>query len=395
MYSQLEMSAKNPVLSWVSHEMQADEQKMIRNMANLPCVYKHIALMPDAHLGKGAMVGSVIATQDAIIPAAVGVDIGCGMMARKLPLKASGLEGKLHDLRLAIESKIPVGFDGNKRIEKDVETWKGWKQFHRCHEGVHKKQKKALEQLGSLGGGNHFIEICIDQEPVDPNVWIMLHSGSRHIGNSLATCHIQTAKRLAKWMEMKLPDPDLSYFIQGTDEFNAYWQDLQWAQKYAFKNREVMMGRIMKIVAKYLNDGDPLGVEMSINCHHNYAQLEAHDGQDVYVTRKGAVSARQGEFGIIPGSMGTKSYIVRGKGNPASFCSCSHGAGRAMSRNQAKKRFTVADLEKQTEGVECRKDRKVLDEIPAAYKDIDVVMEAQSDLVEVVACLKQVLCVKG
>lgn len=368
---------------------------MVQNMANLPCIFKHIALMPDAHLGKGAMVGSVIATKDAIIPAAVGVDIGCGMMARKLPFKASALEGKLAALRHAIEAKIPVGFEGNQHIEKGVDQWKGWKRFSRLHEGVQKKQKKAVSQLGSLGGGNHFIEVCIDPEQKDPDIWLMLHSGSRHIGNAIATCHIQTAKQLHKLMDLKVPDPDLSYFVQGTKEFNAYWQDLQWAQQYAFQNREIMMERLMKIIAKSLNAGQPFEVEISVNCHHNYASLEYHFGEEVFVTRKGAVAAGAGTYGIIPGSMGSKSYIVKGKGNAASFQSCSHGAGRTMSRNQAKKHFTLKDLETQTAGVECRKDRGVLDEIPAAYKDIDEVMAAQTDLVEITACLKQVLCVKG
>lgn len=391
----LKLSASRPVLSWVNHELGEEEQKMIKNMAGLPCIFKHIALMPDAHLGKGAMVGSVLATQEALIPAAVGVDIGCGMMARKLPFKASALEGKLPDLRKAIEAKIPVGFASNDFIESSVEKWKGWKRFSRLHKGVHKKQKKALSQLGSLGGGNHFIEVCIELEQANPDVWLMLHSGSRHIGNALATGHIETAKQLRKLMDLKVPDPDLSYFVQGTEEFHAYWQDLQWAQGYAFKNREIMMERLMRIVAKHLNRGAPFDVELSVNCHHNYASLEHHFGEDVYVTRKGAVAAGLHAYGIIPGSMGTKSYIVQGKGNPASFHSCSHGAGRVMSRNKARKRFTLQDLAVQTEGVECRKDKGVLDEIPGAYKNIDQVMEAQKDLVEVVACLKQVLCVKG
>ncbi len=395
MPNQMKIPTKHPVLSWVPHELQGEEFQMIQNMASLPCVYKHIALMPDAHLGKGAMVGSVIATQDAIIPAAVGVDIGCGMMARKLPFKASALDGKLRDLRLSIEAQIPVGFAENEKVGKDVDKWKGWNRFKELHAGVQKKSKKAYKQLGSLGGGNHFIELCVEHGVGDPDLWVMLHSGSRNIGNSLATCHIQTAKKLRKLMDQKVPDPDLSYFVQGTEEFQAYWQDLQWAQKYAFKNREVMMDRIMKIIARFLNDGQGFDSQFSVNCHHNYAELEHHFGEDVYVTRKGAVRAGAGEYGIIPGSMGTKSYIVKGKGNAESFYSCSHGAGRKMSRTKAKKQFTVADLKAQTEGVECRKEGRFLDEIPGAYKDIDTVMAAQDDLVEVVACLKQVLCVKG
>ncbi|MBF0353583.1 MAG: RtcB family protein [SAR324 cluster bacterium] len=392
----LNLNARNRIVSWAnSHDLHEEEQRMLFNMAQLPCVFKHIALMPDAHLGKGAMVGSVIATRDAIIPAAVGVDIGCGMMARKLDLKASALEGKLRDLRLSIEARIPVGFEENDRVDKEVENWNGWKRFKELHKGVQEKSKKSMKQLGSLGGGNHFIEICVEPDVSDSNVWVMLHSGSRHIGNALATCHINSAKYLNKLMEQKAPDPELSYFVQGTSEFHSYWNDLQWAQKYAFRNREVMMDRILGVLAKRLNEGHPLGIQMSVNCHHNYAELEHHFGEDVYVTRKGAVRAQANDFGIIPGSMGSKSYIVKGKGNEDSFCSCSHGAGRQMSRTRAQKQFSVHDLEYQTQGVECRKDQHVLDEIPGAYKDIDVVMNAQSDLVEVVACLKQVVCVKG
>ena len=246
--------------------------------------------------------------------------------------------------------------------------------------------------MGSLGGGNHFIEVCLDTED---GVWLMLHSGSRHIGNKLAQCHISTAKELAKLAERRLPDPDLSYFVRGTAEFAAYWRDLQWAQHYARFNRDVMMARVKAVIERHLAGGKPFKPLMQVNCHHNYAEQEEHFGESVYVTRKGAVRARENDYGIIPGSMGTKSYIVKGKGNTQSFCSCSHGAGRLMSRANAKKSFSLDDLIAQTKDVECRKDPGVIDEIPGAYKPIDEVMGQQADLVEVVATLKQVVCVKG
>ncbi|WP_107669244.1 RtcB family protein [Cyanothece sp. BG0011] len=391
-YEPLKLSTEKPVLSWADHELGSAETKMAKNVASLPFVYKHVALMPDVHLGKGALVGSVIATEDAVIPAAVGVDIGCGMAAIKTPYKADQLEGKLKQIRSEIEATIPVGFEQNKEADKTVTNWQNWREFKHLHKGVQKLEAKALKQMGSLGGGNHFIEVCLDTED---QIWLMLHSGSRHIGNKLAQCHIGTAKELAKLASLSLPDPDLAYFVAGTDEFAAYWHDLQWAQNYARFNRDVMMQRFKQIIDKHLAGGKPNQALLSVNCHHNYAEKELHFGQEVYVTRKGAVRAREEDYGIIPGSMGAKSYIVKGKGNHDSYCSCSHGAGRLMSRTQAKKQFTLDDLISQTEGVECRKDRGVLDEIPGAYKPIEKVINQQSDLVEVVATLKQVLCVKG
>ena len=585
-YQPLKVSTEKPVLSWADHDLGSAEIQMAKNVASLPFVYKHVALMPDVHLGKGALVGSVIATEDAVIPAAVGVDIGCftgdtlipladgksypiqqltkekkaiyiyactptgrivtseaiarktrknaplikvildngeeikctpdhqfmlrdgsyieagdlkpetslmpfysktdkdcytliqqnysgrlqkkseivadsgvnqksynliqnniikstkmlhnhrkyqhgynhkvmaviplsvtedvycltvpeygnfalnagvfvhncGMAAIKTPYKADQLEGKLKQIRSEIEATIPVGFEQNKEADKMVTNWQNWRDFKDLHKGVQQLEVKALKQLGSLGGGNHFIEVCLDTEN---QIWLMLHSGSRHIGNKLAQCHIGTAKGLAKLANLSLPDPDLAYFVAGTDEFAAYWHDLQWAQNYARFNRDVMMKRFKQIIDKHLAGGKPTKPLLSVNCHHNYAEKEQHFGQDVYVTRKGAVRAREEDYGIIPGSMGAKSYIIKGKGNHDSYCSCSHGAGRLMSRNQAKKQFTLDDLIEQTKGVECRKDRGVLDEIPSAYKPIETVMNQQSDLVEVVATLKQVLCVKG
>ncbi len=391
-YQKLDLSTSNPILSWANHELDSKEIQMAKNVASLPFVFKHVALMPDVHLGKGALVGSVIATKDAVIPAAVGVDIGCGMAAVKMPFYQDQLAGKLKKIRRDIEASIPVGKNGNKEIEKTVTNWQGWQNFKELHPGVQRLENKALIQMGSLGSGNHFIELCLDTEG---QVWLMLHSGSRHIGNQLAQCHIATGKELAKLADSKLPDLDLAYFVQGTPEFAAYWRDLQWAQDYARFNRDVMMARFKAIVEKHLVGGKPTKPLLSVNCHHNYAEKETHFKEEVYVTRKGAVRAQQGDYGIIPGSMGTKSYIVKGKGNHDSYCSCSHGAGRLMSRTKAKKLFTVADLIEQTEGIECRKDGGVLDEIPAAYKPIDQVMNQQKDLVEIVATLNQVVCVKG
>jgi tRNA-splicing ligase RtcB (3'-phosphate/5'-hydroxy nucleic acid ligase) len=391
-HEQLDLPTSKLVLSWANHQLDSREMNMAQNVASLPFVFKHVALMPDVHLGKGALVGSVIATKDAVIPAAVGVDIGCGMAAVKLPFTGDRLQGKLKKIRREIERAIPVGRWGNKNIEKSVTNWQGWQDFKELHPGVQDLDNKALKQMGSLGGGNHFIELCLD---TDNYVWLMLHSGSRNIGNQLAQCHISTGKKLAQLADLKLPDPDLAYFVAGTSEFAAYWRDLQWAQDYARFNRDVMMARFKHIVEEYVTGGKETKPLLSVNCHHNYAEKEVHFGEDVYVTRKGAVRARQEDYGIIPGSMGAKSYIVKGKGNHDSYCSCSHGAGRLMSRTKAKQQFTVEDVIEQTQGVECRKDSKIIDEIPGAYKPIEEVMAQQADLVEVVATIKQVVCVKG
>lgn len=390
-YNKLNISgAHSDVLSWVTHGLSYDEEAMLRNVSRLPCLYKHVALMPDAHLGKGSMVGSVIATKDAVIPATVGVDIGCGMMAVKTPFKSGILDRKLPELRHEIERAIPTGFNAYKESVDEASRWDGWDLFDELHSGVKDRKRKAMVQLGTLGGGNHFIEVCIDTED---NVWLMLHSGSRNIGKELAERHIATAKSLNRLNE--LPSPDLAYFIQGTPEFKAYWHDLDWAQKYAMKNREIMMKRLLKSFNRMFNGAKEFRPEVAVNCHHNYVAVEEHYGDKVFVTRKGAINAEAERFGIIPGSMGAKSFIIKGLGNPESFNSCSHGAGRKMSRTKAKAKYTIADLEKQTKGVECRKDKGVVDEIPGAYKDIEKVMHAQRDLVEVVAELKQVVCVKG
>jgi tRNA-splicing ligase RtcB (3'-phosphate/5'-hydroxy nucleic acid ligase) len=382
--------ARSEILSWANHEFSIEEQVMLRNVSRLPCLFRHVALMPDAHLGKGSMVGSVIATKEAVIPATVGVDIGCGMMAVKTPFKSGILDGKLKALRLAIEEAIPTGFSEYRESVDESSYWDGWPGFDELHQGVRDRKAKAMRQLGTLGGGNHFIEVCLDTDNV---VWLMLHSGSRNIGKELAERHIATAKSL--WRLSELPAPDLAYFIQGTPEFKAYWMDLKWAQRYAMKNREIMMVRLLRVFNKLFNHRQAFRAELTVNCHHNYVALEQHYGEQVFVTRKGAINAADGVLGIIPGSMGAKSFIVRGRGLPESFSSCSHGAGRKLSRGAAKRAFTKDDLERQTAGVECRKDVGVLDEIPGAYKSIEAVMKNQEDLVEVVAEIKQVVCVKG
>jgi tRNA-splicing ligase RtcB len=383
---------KVPVKIWSPIEqVESAALDQLTNISNLPCVFKHVAVMPDVHLGKGATVGSVVATTGAIIPAAVGVDIGCGMMAVKLPVKSNALPDSLKAVRSAIEQSIPVGFNEHKEA---VQPWCGFEfeRFGRLPGKVQGLFGKAQRQLGTLGGGNHFIELCLDTEDY---VWVMLHSGSRNIGKEIAEVHINEAKDLMKQYFIGLPDPDLAYLVEGSIEFDLYWRDLQWAQEYAMVNRSTMSNRILKIVEKVLGLDESWLPLMTVNCHHNYAEREHHYGHNVIVTRKGAVRARVGDFGIIPGSMGTRSYIVEGLGNEDSFCSCSHGAGRRMSRGRAKSSFSLAELEAQTAGVECRKDAGILDEIPGAYKDIDQVMENQKDLVKIVATLKQILCVKG
>ena len=314
----------------------------------------------------------------------------CGMMAVKTPFKSGILDGKLKDLRHEIERAIPVGFNAHKESDWHGSRWKGWETFEDLHEKVQDRKVKAMKQLGTLGGGNHFIEVCLDTED---NVWLILHSGSRNIGKEIAERHIATAKTLHRLNE--LPDPNLAYFIQGTKEFQDYWRDLDWAQGYALMNREVMMKRLLKSFNRMFNKQKEFRPEIAVNCHHNYVALEEHFGENVFITRKGAINAEAGRYGIIPGSMGAKSFIIKGLGNELSYNSCSHGAGRKMSRTAAKKRFTREDLERMTKGVECRKDSGVIDEIPGAYKDIDQVMRNQSDLVEIVAELKQVVCVKG
>ncbi|MFA6317044.1 MAG: RtcB family protein [Elusimicrobiota bacterium] len=385
------LHARVPVLIWTD-DADPESLRQLKNVASLPFVFHHVAAMADVHAGIGATIGTVVATRGAVIPAAVGVDIGCGMAALKLPLDAGALEGRLADLRRAIEASVPTGFESHDRPVPASRSWEGWARFKDLHPRCQGLRDKAMAQLGTLGGGNHFIEVCRD---LSDRVWVLLHSGSRHIGKSLADQHIAEAKDFVKRQGGRPPDPALCHLESGTQAFDAYMHDLLWAQEYAAENRRIMLDLVLRELSRRLNAGRPLTPEAEVNCHHNYASSERHFGEEVVVTRKGAVRAGPGEFGIIPGSMGTKSFIVQGKGCAEAFDSCSHGAGRRMSRHEARNRFSVADLKEATAGVECRKDGGVLDEIPGAYKPIDEVIANQSDLVEIRAELKQLLCVKG
>lgn len=381
-----------------TNDIDSDSIEQLKKMAQLQFIYSHIAVMPDVHVGKGATVGSVIPTKNAIIPAAVGVDIGCGMNAVRLNLKASQLPDNLAPLRHAIERKVPVGFELHKQVKAKASSIipleKRLQPIIQKHPGLVRMLRKFdatwQKQLGTLGGGNHFIELCLDE---NQDVWIMLHSGSRGLGNVIGTYFIELAKKEAQHRFGHVPDKDLSYFAEGSASFNDYVEAVEWAQNYAFENRREMMRLILEAIRPLL---PPFQMtKEAINCHHNYVSRENHFGEDLLITRKGAIRAGQDELGIIPGSMGARSYIVKGKANPESFCSCSHGAGRKMSRNKAKLLFSQDDLIQQTHGIECRKDAGVIDEIPSAYKDIDQVMANQSDLIEIVHTLKQILCIKG
>ncbi|MBU2712919.1 RtcB family protein [Zooshikella harenae] len=394
-----------PIKAWtcdVAFEQAAKQQLL--NIAQLPFVYKWLAVMPDVHLGKGATIGSVVPTVDCVIPAAVGVDIGCGMIACKTSLTASDLPEHLGAIRSAIEQAVPHGRSARARKGRDKGAWGeiphdvscAWRTLAPVFDQLQEKhtvlrQTNNVNHLGTLGTGNHFIEVCLDEKD---SVWFMLHSGSRGVGNRIGTHFIELAKKEMERWQIQLPDRDLAYLPEGSELFADYMQSVVWAQNYARINREVMMQRVIQAVQKVLHRTFEARVE-AVNCHHNYVNREHHYGNDVWVTRKGAVSAKEGQLGIIPGSMGAKSFIVRGKGNPESFHSCSHGAGRVMSRTQAKKVVSLAEHLAATQGVECRKDEAVIDETPAAYKPIDKVMAAQSDLIEVVYTLKQIVCVKG
>jgi tRNA-splicing ligase RtcB len=387
-----------PVLIW-THDIEDTARAQLRNIAALPFIHHHVAAMPDVHWGMGATVGSVIATRGAVIPAAVGVDIGCGMCAVRLSLTASDLPDSLAGVRNQIERDVPVGFSSHSsRGRNQIMDLPGMAALYAEHDVIEARtpairqraEQKFTYQMGTLGGGNHFIELCLDESD---RVWLMLHSGSRNVGKVIAEVFISQAKEAMDRWQITPPHPDLAYLPEGTPEFAAYWDALDWAQRYAAANRKTMLDRILRSFT-FIWPNFAVTDE-AIQCHHNYASREHHFGANVIVTRKGAVRARTGELGIIPGSMGTRSFIVRGKGEPMSFQSCSHGAGRRMSRGEAKRTFTVADLEAQTKGVECRKDTDVIDEIPGAYKPIDEVMANQSDLVDVVHELRQVLCVKG
>jgi tRNA-splicing ligase RtcB len=394
---QLIETAGKPIKAWVDGvEFDENARKQVENMASLPFVHSHIAVMPDVHVGIGATVGSVIPTIGAIVPASCGVDIGCGMIAQRTSLRAEQLPDSLRSIRHEIERTIPVGFASHKRIPAEVES--AWAQLASDFITIVKKYPKldtgkAPEQLATMGGGNHFCEVTIDTEGF---VWFVIHSGSRGIGNRIGSLFIERARAEMEAAGIALADRDLAYLTENTQSFDDYVQAVGWAQRYAKANRDLMMQRLIESL-RHPKVGLPEFelTERAVNCHHNYVARERHFGADVYVTRKGAVRAGKGELGIIPGSMGARSFIVRGKGNPESFESCSHGAGRRMGRKEAERRLTLADLERETAGIECRKDKGVLDEAPSAYKSIDAVMAAQADLVQVVHEFRQVVCVKG
>ena len=396
-----------PVKAWTEGvPLDPKAEKQLMNVARMPFIHSHIAVMPDVHWGLGATIGSVIPTLKAVIPAAVGVDIGCGMMAVQTSLKADDLPDNLKEIRSNIEKAVPHGRTNNggrgdrgawENIPEDqIKVWErlapGLDSIIEKNPKVMTKYSNTINHLGTLGTGNHFIEVCLDEEDY---IWFMLHSGSRGIGNRIGTFFIELAKQDVRKQHVNLPDINLAYFSEATDHFTDYVEAVEWAQTFAKANRELMMQAVIQAVC------DSRGVPpfeanlQAVNCHHNYVTREHHFGESVLVTRKGAVRARLGDMGIIPGSMGSKSYIVRGLGNKDSFDSCSHGAGRKMSRTEAKRRFSVDDHIRATQGVECRKDKEVVDETPAAYKDIDSVMKAQKDLVEVVHTLRQIICVKG
>jgi tRNA-splicing ligase RtcB len=394
-----------PIKAWTRGvAIEEAAQKQLLNVAQLPFIFKWVAAMPDVHWGIGATVGSVIPTKGAIIPAAVGVDIGCGMMAVQTDLNGRDLPDNLHAMRTAIEKAVPHGRT-NHGGKGDKGAWgeiplrnnEGWTALKPRYHAILEKHPKLdrgnhANHLGTLGTGNHFIEVCLDEAEM---VWFMLHSGSRGVGNRMGSYFIEVAKKDMQKFFINLPDKDLAYFSEGTEHFDDYVEAVEWAQDFARTNRDLMMEQVVNAVRES-GEVRPFNATVkAINCHHNYVARERHFGQNILVTRKGAVRAGEGDMGIIPGSMGARSYIVRGKGNLESFTSCSHGAGRAMSRAEAKRRFSIEDHQRMTAGVECRKDAEVIDETPAAYKPIEAVMAAQSDLVEIVHTLRQVVCVKG
>ncbi|MGY6031533.1 RtcB family protein [Phytobacter sp. AG2a] len=393
-----------PIKMWTHGvPVEPEARAQLQNTAKMPFIFQHLAVMPDVHLGKGSTIGSVIPTKGAIIPAAVGVDIGCGMIAVRTSLVASDLPESLSGLRSAIEQAVPHGRTST-RVGRDKGAWETPPQEVDNHWSMLAARFKRLtdnypqllktnnyQHLGTLGTGNHFIEVCLDEQQ---RVWVMLHSGSRGVGNAIGTLFITLAQQDMQQHIANLPDKNLAYFKEGSKHYDDYMEAVSWAQDFARHNREVMMSRVLSALSRIVTKPF-ITQQEAVNCHHNYVQKETHFNEEVLVTRKGAVSAQKGQMGIIPGSMGAKSFIVRGLGNEESFCSCSHGAGRAMSRTAAKKRFTVDDQIRATAHVECRKDSEVIDEIPMAYKDIDAVMAAQASLVEIVHTLRQVVCVKG
>ena len=402
-YDVIAEDGRVPIKAWTRGvPMEESALRQLRNVAAMPFIHPWVAVMPDVHWGIGATVGSVIPTVGAVIPAAVGVDIGCGMMAVQTTLTANDLPESLREVRAAIEQAVPHGISFRGRDKGSwgeapapaEEAWAGLRPRFDSIVAKHPtiRQSNNLKQLGTLGTGNHFIEVCLDEAD---RLWLMLHSGSRGVGNKIGTYFIELAKKdMRQWL-VNLPDKDLAYFSEGTEHFAEYVEAVEWAQDFAMTNRRLMMAAVMRAMRSAPGIPPFEAGTVAVNCHNNYVARERHYERDVLVTRKGAVRARAGDLGIIPGSMGARSYIVRGRGNPEAFDSCSHGAGRAMSRAEAKRRFTLADHAAATAGIECRKDADVIDETPAAYKSIDAVMEAQRDLVEVLHTLRQVVCVKG
>jgi len=386
-------SGRVPVKIW-TEDIEPEAEQQLINLSTLPFVFKHVSVMPDVHLGAGACIGTVLATKGAIILSSIGSDIGCGMAAIKTNLFGNQVREKIKELRHSIERSIPTGFNAHKSERAPGLDWQGFLSFEQLTipTRVLNDKQKYKNQLGTLGGGNHFIEICLD---TDNRVWVMLHSGSRNIGKTLADIHLKKAQELMKQFFIELPDKELAFLPQGTNEFDNFLYDVQWAQSYAMENRRLMLELVMKDLSYTFNNGQPLSRLLEVNCHHNYVELENHYGTNVYITRKGAIRARSNDLGIIPGSMGTRSYIVQGKGEMESYCSSSHGAGRRMSRTKARNTFKEEDILSQTEGVECKKDNSILDELPGAYKSIESVMANQEDLVTVLYELKQLLCIKG
>lgn len=393
-----------PIKSWIpDHEIDPSAKHQLFNTSAVPIVGPWLAVMPDVHAGIGSTVGSVIPTNHAIIPASLGVDIGCGMLAARLNVRAEQLPDSLTEVRRAIEQYVPVGFADFSRTafanKRNMIIWSELKNLGASfdakvasHAPQEFKDSKYEQQIGTLGGGNHFIELCLDERD---ELWLMLHSGSRNIGNRIGRYYITKARECMERNNLSLPDKDLAWLDESDPIFHAYMDSVEWAQYYAALNRNMMMLQVLDALRAVRGFPTTQITEKAVTCHHNYVAKETHYGQSLYITRKGAISAKAGELGIIPGSMGARSYIVRGKGNPTSFTSCSHGAGRRMSRSEAKRQYSVADVLAATEGVECRKDAGVIDEIPMAYKDIDEVIAAQTDLVEVVHTLKQIVCIKG
>ena len=386
------LDGRVPVKIW-TEDVEESAQQQLLNVANLPFVCHHVAAMPDVHGGKGSTVGTVIATKEALLVAAIGSDIGCGVAMVELNYKIDQLEGKHLQLRHSIERSVPTGRDSHKKIVDIVLDWPRWADFEKLHSAIQGQKDRALKQMGTLGGGNHLYEVCYNTEGY---ICLLLHSGSRHIGKAIADAYIETSYQLMQDFFISLPEKELSFIPKSHPAFKAYWHDCQWAQDYARANRDLMIQLGMKDLSHILGlGGAPLDIRSQINCHHNYIEWDNFRGENIMITRKGAIRAKQDELGIVLGSMGAPSYVFKGKGNPEAFYSAPHGAGRRMSRTKARATFTVQDLIEQTKGIESRKDEAIVDEIPSAYKPIAEVMNNASDLCDVVTELRQVICIKG